>query len=95
MTTLHMINSAVVKLSKLTRASKCWRGIAGGLLPEAFWHPNTYGVAGGVEFGFMSTTCQREVALQYASQGGAGVVLEIQQVGAPSLQRKPALHCVP
>ena len=36
-TTLHAINSAVVKLSKLTRATKVFRGIAGRVLPEQFW----------------------------------------------------------
>ena len=38
-TTLHTINSAVVKLGKLTKATKVYRGVAGGLLPgQVDWH---------------------------------------------------------
>ena len=45
-TTLHSINSSIVKLSKLTKASKVYRGIRGGLLPNEFWEPNKYNVCG-------------------------------------------------
>ena len=48
-TTLHAINSSIVKLSKLTVASKVFRGIAGRVLPEGFWEENEYGVRGGIE----------------------------------------------
>ena len=52
--TLHATNSAVVKASKLAKASKVYRGIAGMSLPKEFWEPNEYNVKGGVENGFMS-----------------------------------------
>ena len=42
-----VINSVIVKSSKLTRATKVYRGIAGGLLPDRFWIPNEQGVKGG------------------------------------------------
>ena len=48
-TTLHCINSAIVKLGKLTHATKVFRGIAGMKLPQEFWTPNAFGVRGGVE----------------------------------------------
>jgi hypothetical protein len=48
-TTNHVINSAIVKASKLTRATTVFRGIAGGLLPESFRTPNEFGVKGGIE----------------------------------------------
>ena len=41
--TLHAINSAVVKASKLSKARKIYRGIAGMSLPKEFWEPNEYG----------------------------------------------------
>ena len=41
--TLHAINSAVVKASKLSKARKIYRGIAGMALPKEFWEPNEYG----------------------------------------------------
>ena len=85
-TTLHGVNSAVIKLGKLTVATKVYRGIAGKKLPPAFWTPNAYGVKGGVEQAFMSTTAEREVAMGYASGGSPasaggsiGIVLEVQQ----------------
>jgi hypothetical protein len=39
-TTSHVINSVIVKASKLTNATKVYRGVAGGVLPESFWRPN-------------------------------------------------------
>ena len=48
-TTLHAVNSAVIKLGKLTTATKVYRGIAGMALPTEFWQPNQFGVKGGVE----------------------------------------------
>ena len=55
-TTLHVINSAIIKLSKLTSATKLYRGVSGALLPRPFWTPNQYNVRGGVEVAFMSRT---------------------------------------
>ena len=79
-TTLHCINSAIVKLSKLTETCKVWRGVSGGRLPEGFRHANDYGVKGGIEAGFMSTTKDKDVAMAYAaSRGGPAVVFEAQQ----------------
>ena len=77
-TTLHVINSAVVKLSKLQNACKVYRGISGGMLPEQFWAEDEAGVRGGCEFGFLSTTTDAAVATEYAASGGkAGIVFEI------------------
>ena len=77
-----MINSAVVKLSKLTVANSVYRGVSGGRLPLQFRVANDYGVRGGVDPAFMSTTLDREVALTYAASGGTGgpgVVFSIKQ----------------
>ena len=74
------INSAIVKLSKLTVASKVYRGVHDFVLPDQFWTPNEYAVRGGVEGGFTSTTLNREEAVKYAKAGRrAAVVFEIQQ----------------
>ena len=75
-TTLHIINSAVVKLGKLTKAGTVYRGLSGGTLPEEFWLANDYGVSGGCEYAFMSTTLDREVAFSYAGSKVA-TILEI------------------
>ena len=79
-TTLHAINSVVVKLSKLTYATKVYRGVGGRVLPDAFWEANEFGMRGGVELGFMSCTRSRDVACTYALGGGsATTVIEMQQ----------------
>ena len=67
-------------MSQLTTATKVYRGISGGLLPPQFWTPNEYLVRGGVEWAFLSTTCDHSVAMDYASRnGGAGMVFEFVQ----------------
>ena len=65
-TTIHAINSCVIKLSKLTKAVKVWRGIKDAKLPKSFWVANSMGVRGGIEYGFSSTTTDKEQALHYA-----------------------------
>ena len=58
-----------------------YRGISGMALPKEFWEPNNYGVRGGVESAFMSTTLDRSVAMGYASgdKSRMGIVIEARQ----------------
>jgi hypothetical protein len=65
-TTLHVINSAVIKLGKLTSAQKVYRGISSRTLPTELQTPNEYHVRGGIEYGFTSASTQRDEALKYA-----------------------------
>ncbi|EOD32716.1 hypothetical protein EMIHUDRAFT_230507 [Emiliania huxleyi CCMP1516] len=75
-TTIHAINSIIVKLSPLTRITPLYRGWAGATLPEAFFKPDAFGFRGGVEYGFSSTTTDRAQAVHYA-EGKASTVLEL------------------
>jgi len=68
-TTIHAINSCVLKLSKLTKACNVYRGIKDAMLPKEFWVPNELGVRGGIEYGFSSTTTDKAQAVLYASAG--------------------------
>ena len=52
-TTLHVINSGIVKTSKLTFAGKVYRGVSDMELPDTFWNANKHGVKGGIEPAFM------------------------------------------
>jgi len=75
-TTMHAINSSILKLSKLTVATTVYRGISGGRLAVDFRE------LGGVEIGFMSTTVDRKVALHYAGAGKRGklaILMEMKQ----------------
>ena len=76
-TTIHGINSAVIKLSKLQVACPVYRGSTRAVLPPQFWKKDEFGLSGGVEFGFTSTTVERAQAEHYA-QGQASLVFESQ-----------------
>merc|ERR1719291_1244604 len=77
-TSLHACNSSLLKLSKILPATTVYRGVAGakGQLPKEFWEPNDKGIRGGVEYGFMSTTTDKDVATAYLG-GAAGTVFAI------------------
>jgi len=74
-TTIHGINSCVIKLSKLQIACYVYRGSIKAVLPPQFWESDEYGLSGGVEFGFTSTTVHRAQAMHYA-QGQASLIFE-------------------
>lgn len=48
-TTIHGINSCIVKLSVLTEAMPVYRGVAGMRMPPSFFEKNAKNVAGGIE----------------------------------------------
>lgn len=76
-TTIHAINSCVAKLGRLTSVSTVYRGFRGATLPQAFFEADPEeGFAGGVEFGFSSTTVDRAQAVHYAA-GHASTVFEM------------------
>mmetsp|Transcript_13196 Transcript_13196/g.36442 ORF Transcript_13196/g.36442 Transcript_13196/m.36442 type:complete len:489 (-) Transcript_13196:304-1770(-) len=88
-TSIHALQSAVVKLAKVSKISagqQLYRGVGvpgegGFALPAAFCRADSKGRAGMVEWGFMSTTTCREVASEYsgADLGGVrvGTVIEM------------------
>jgi hypothetical protein len=90
-TTIHVLVSAVQKLASVVRipdSLKLYRGLGGVTnLPEYFFKPNSNGGRGFTEWGFMSTTSDKQVALRYSSEGSGQtqaylpMVLEI-SVGA-------------
>ena len=77
-TSIHSINSIVLKLSKLTRATLVYRGFAGRTLPTSFWERDPANIRGGIEFGFTSTTTERDQAVHYA-QGSASTIFVMRQ----------------
>ena len=81
-TTIHAVVSAIIKLSrtwKIPYDRKVYRGLGGMLLPQEFWKEDPFGCRGGVEFGIMSTTTTREVAIQYSGvEKGRPTIFEIE-----------------
>ena len=69
-TTIFVLVSAVVKVSRvmrLTPGMNLYRGL-GGLaeLPASFWVADERGYRGYMEWGFLSTTSNRETAIEYS-----------------------------
>ena len=59
------------------KAGRIYRGSTRARLPTAFLEPNELGIKGGVEYGFTSTTTEREQAVHYA-QGAASTLFEME-----------------
>lgn len=80
-TTIHAINSGLIKLSRLQPCCTIYRGMHGMKLPKPFLTPNAHNVRGGVEYGFSSTTLDREVAYTYSrgAVDGASMIFEMRQ----------------
>ena len=71
-TTIHSVSSCVLKLSQLAVATKVYRGLKGASLPASFFVPDEFGVCGGVEYGFTSTSTAKAEALEYANSVARG-----------------------
>ena len=67
-TTLHAINSGVIKLSRVQPACDVYRGMKGMKLPRSFVEAKN-NVRGGVEHGFLSATMDFEEAVKYTRGG--------------------------
>ena len=94
--TLHAVNSGVVKLSQLQPATVVYRGVSGMKLPEPFLVPSKFNVRGGVEYGFMSATLDQRVALRYAtSNPDEPSTLMVMQVTHAGRSCRQSCHCKP
>ena len=83
-TTLHLINSSILKLGKLTRADVVYRGISYGTLPKEMRQKDQKtSTRCGIEYGFFSCSLKRteaEFCLKPEAEGNhTPVVLEMQQ----------------
>jgi hypothetical protein len=71
-TCISVLYSAVLKLSLKSKRATVYRGVneSDRVLPKSFFEAEKDGdFAGGVELAFMSTTLERDVALEYSSRG--------------------------
>lgn len=79
-TSLHVINSCIVKIARLSEVGCVYRGVKGGVVPDKFMEPDEImGCPGGIDFSFMSTSRDRNVALSYTEGSQVRVVFEIAQ----------------
>jgi len=70
-TSISILYSAVFKLSFLSKPGKVYRGVNEAVmkLPESFYKEDGDRFAGGVELAFMSTSYDKNVAIEYAAKG--------------------------
>ena len=80
-TTVHCINSAILKLSRATPMNPrfVYRGSSKMQLPIEFAAKDRLGRMSIVEMGFLSLTGARHVAMQYAAGGDLSMVLKVQR----------------
>ena len=68
--TIHVLNSAVCKLARAVRlpeGTPLYRGLGGLVeLPDRFFKADERGCSGFAEWGFMSTTSKKEIAVGYS-----------------------------
>jgi hypothetical protein len=69
-TTINVLVSAVIKIARAVRLPtglKLYRGLGGDRsLPPSFQQSDLKGRRGMLEWGFMSTTSRKEIAIQYS-----------------------------
>ena len=70
-TTLNVLNSALLKLCKLTQVDTVYRGISGRKLPASFWKPDKFGARGGIEPAFMVCAAAFDPTLFMRAMGRA------------------------
>ncbi|KOO36153.1 hypothetical protein Ctob_009550, partial [Chrysochromulina tobinii] len=80
-TTLHVINSAVLKLGKLAKVQMVYRGIAHRTMPKKMRNKGMDNARGGIEYGFSSASTKFEEARRYATKDNTTtpMILEITQ----------------
>jgi hypothetical protein len=81
-TSIHALISAILKISRKTEipsARKVYRGLSGIVLDEKWSGTNAQGAKGGMELGFLSTTLNQNVALEYlGKKQGHSILLAIE-----------------
>ncbi len=88
-TSILSLVSAVEKQSRITAiplGRRVFRGLGSIQLGDEWFRKDARGITAGVELGFMSTTVNRSVAMQYSGvqRGEAGTIMEF-EVGAVDL----------
>ena len=72
-TTIAVLTSAIQKIARnasITEGTIFYRGLSRRMeLPDAFFRPDGKGRRGFAEWGFLSTTCDKGIALAYSYSG--------------------------
>ena len=90
-TTIHVLVSAVSKLARVTKfaeGTRLYRGTGGRMaLPLKFHQADQNGCKGFTEWGFMSSTANRAVAIQYSGVREARALATVLEIDVTSVDR--------
>ena len=90
-TTLFVLASAIAKLTKVQNIPSgmpLYRGLGGDVeLPHYFHHPDSRGRRGLTEFGFLSTSQSRDIAIHYSGAGSGKPIPTIFVIEVGSVNR--------
>ena len=81
---IHLIYACASGMRKMASVScipqgrKVYRGMGGVKLPDSFSSAGEDGACGGTEYGFMSTTTSKEVAVSYIGKKALPLIFEIE-----------------
>ena len=75
--TINLINSALVKLMKLTKPETLYRSMHSGVLPQSLWRPNMRGVHAVVEAGFLACMRDPKAMLLHAARQNGGLMCTV------------------
>ena len=94
--TIHALVSAVQKIAKVTRVHEgmvLYRGLGGTMdLPAHFWKADEHGSCGYAEWGFMSTTSNKEVAIAYSGIRDDKPVPIVLEIRVGTVDRGACIH---
>jgi hypothetical protein len=90
-TTIFVLQSAIIKIARVMRLPpglELFRGL-GGLaeLPYSFYEADEHGCCGFLEYGFLSTTSHREIAVEYSGAGDGKPLPMVIQTRVSSVDR--------
>ena len=88
-TSIHVLQSAVSKLARNTKIPtglRLFRGLSMSF-PTSFYESDTHGCRGFAEWGFMSTTANRDIAIQYSGVKDAKKEATVLEIHTSSVDR--------
>ena len=99
-TTIAVLASAIQKISRVAiipEGTTFYRGLSRCMeLPEAFFHADDTGRRGFAEWGFLSTTSNKDVALTYSYSGGqadaAAPIPIVIKISSSAVDRGASIH---
>lgn len=90
-TTIYVLNAAILAIARKTKlapGTKLFRGLGGDRkFPSTFYKRDSEGQRGMVEWGFMSTTSDKNIAVRYSGVRDSKAFAAIMEIEAGTVDR--------